>query len=415
LAWLDSALRDWFVETTGWRDAVLPAYDGSSIANLPASVLNGLGISPAGRLLPALDPELLDPSLLDGARTIVLIVLDACGVAARARVSGTLGACTRGAFVQRQLTSVFPSTTAAALTSLQTGVAPGTHGLAGYTLHIPSVNKLINMVTFKPVDSANGPSPVDPGTFLPVPTIYDLVRDADGDAVVVSHREYQRSPLTQIHSGDTPYRGHRTLAEFVHLLREETLRPSDRGRFVFGYWAGLDMLAHAWGPESPVCDTETAILEDVLQREFLEPIAEVARDVAVIVTADHGQATVPEAEALPLHRLVAATGGWRRPPTGERRAVGVSFTNAEQRASVRSRIGASGVVLDVSDAIEQGLYGPGPRHPELGERIGDALLLARGRRSFPFRPPKEGAEVSLGGHGSLTANEMLVPLLVWRF
>lgn len=411
-----SSLPDWFHAASGWRDAVLPSYDGGSIANIAASVLVGLGLPIPDQLLPPLSADVLEPELLAGSDTIVLIVLDAYGSAARQRGMHVLGECGSGRFVEQQITSVFPSTTAAALTSLQVGVAPGTHGLAGYTLHIPSANRLMNMVTFKPVDAANSTAElVDLQTFLPIPTLYDVVRHAGAESVVVSHREYRRSPLTMVHSGETPYRGHRTLAEFVHLLRLEALRPSNVKRFIFGYWAGIDMLAHTWGPDSDVCQTEIALVEHALQHEFLKPLASAANNLAVIVTADHGQVSVPDTDALPLHRLVADTGGWSRLPTGERRAVGVGFSCPAQRQRVQDSVASRGVLLDIDEAISHGLYGPPPLHPELRERIGDALLLARDGASFPFRPLKDGAEPSLGAHGSLSALEMEVPLLVWRF
>jgi len=406
----------WFGEATGWNDAVLPSYDGGSIANIAASVLVGLDIAPAPHLLPPLAPNILDPNMLNGAQTIVIIVLDAYGSAARALGSGALTACQQGVFVEQQITSVFPSTTAAALTSLQTGVAPGRHGMAGYTLHIPSSNKLINMVTFKPVDAANNTSPaVDPQTFLPVPTVYDLIREAGGEAAVVSHREYRRSPLTIVHSGDTRYRGHRTLAEFVHLLRAEVLQPANGKRLIFGYWAGIDMLAHTWGPDSDVCRTEIALVEQTLQREFLDPIARTARDTAVVLTADHGQIGVSEADALPLHRLVSETGGWNRLPTGERRSAGITFKHSEQRVFAEKIVGSRGIIVGLDYVLSHELYGPSPSHPELRARIGDALLVARDGASFPFRPLTDQTSPSLGAHGSLTAQEMQVPLLVWRF
>ena len=411
-----AALRAWFDRATGWTDAVLPAYAGGSIANVAPSLLNALHVPMPAAMLPPLSSDILDRALLDGVRTIVFIVLDAYGSAARTLGSGMLGTTSTGTFIERQITSVFPSTTAAALTSLQTGAAPGTHGLAGYTLFIPAAQRLVNMVTFKPVDAANSATTaVNPRTFLPVPTIYQLADDVGVEAVVVSHREYQRSPLTLVHSGDTRYRGHRTLAEFMHLLREETCRESPTKRLIFGYWAGIDMLAHSYGPRGEATLSEVAMVERALQLDFIDRIAGTVQDVAVVVTADHGQITVPEADAQPMHRLVAENGGFGRPSTGERRSAGLTLSGDDQRAAVRQILQERGVLLDLDNAIQNGLYGPGPQHPELRERIGNSLLLARSGVSFPFRPPKDDAEYSLGAHGALSADEMRVPLLVWRF
>ena len=83
---------------------------------------------------------------------------------------------------------------------------------------------------------------------------------------------------------------------------------------------------------------------------------------------------------------------------------------------LQAAIGEDGVVISTSDAIEAGLYGPRPQHPEMLQRVGDTLLLSTGPASFPYRPARKEAtgEISPGAHGSLTAEEMRVPLIVWR-
>jgi hypothetical protein len=137
--------------------------------------------------------------------------------------------------------------------------------------------------------------------------------------------------------------------------------------------------------------------------------------VVVIVTADHGQIDLDPTQMMPLNALNGAAGGWRHSPTGERRAIGLALTQAEGRAELRSLVGERGIVLPVAEAVQAGLYGPPPVHPELAERIGDTLLLARDRAAFPYRASRDGGELMRGSHGSLTADEMLVPLLAQRF
>jgi hypothetical protein len=394
---------------------VLPAYLGGSIGNIAPSILAAFTgtPNPADGLLPPLLPEALHPAFLQGARVIVLIAIDGMGAGALNR-GNRLGSFGHGYHSRTDVTSVFPSTTAAALTTLQNGVAPGTHGMVGYTLFIQSLGRVVNMVFFKPVDGGSfDPTRLKLRSFVPVPTVFDRLADVGIPSVVVSHREYSRSPLTIVQSGDTPYAGHRTATEFAHLLLRNATLPGRR--LVFGYWAGLDMLEHTYGPDSAVCGAELDLLQQVLLDGFLSPLQDSGEDVAVIITADHGQASVPEDQTVPLAALSTASGGWKRAATGERRSLGLKMSdNAAQRlaAAVEGR----GVVLSVADALKAGLYGPGALHHDVEDRIGNTLLLARDRTSFPFRPPRsDSSEPSLGAHGSLTADEMLVPLLCWRF
>lgn len=394
---------------------MLPSYDGAGIGNIAGTITRAFQCDQSAHpALPALAPTVLDPSGIAGARVIALVVLD--GYGSRMSDNGAVLASRvpGGLVAHSQLTSVFPSTTAAALTSLQTGAAPGDHGVAGYTLHLSEAGRVVNMIQFASIDGRTIPKgTIDPATFLPVPTLYRCLQGCGIESTVVSHLDYARSPLTILHSGDTPYAGHRTVAEFVSMVLRETRRPG--ARFVFGYWAGIDMLAHTYGPHSTDVRLEISLVEDALVRGLLEPLSNAGDDVVVIVTADHGLVETPEELSETLPSLSKAAGKFTRPPTGERRAVGLSTTGESQRLLLERVIGGRAAVCGTADAIAAGLFGPMPTCPALLSRVGDTLVLSRGNHSFPFRPLREPSAMSLGAHGSLTPDEMLVPLLIWRF
>ncbi len=61
------------------------------------------------------------------------------------------------------LDSAFPSTTAASLASLGTGLAPGQHGMVGYDVLDPDQDKVVNML-------GNWDAGVDPPDWQPFPT-----------------------------------------------------------------------------------------------------------------------------------------------------------------------------------------------------------------------------------------------------
>lgn len=411
----EPGLEAWFRSETSWDDAVLPAYGGGSNANIVASVLDGmLG---AGRhqkygLLPPISPDLLPPELIAGARVVILLVLDGLG----ARMLDTaladgaapgLGSAPHSAV----LTSVFPPTTAAALTSLQTGVPPGRHGMAGYTLYLPSGGYVLNMVTWRVLNGPDESAPVpNAARFLPVPNIYNLIGRGGIDTVLVSNMAFRDSALTNVHANGVRYRGHRTLAELAARLVREVERPGKR--FVFGYWDGLDALSHSYGPDSPTVRLELELIDLALRQGLLNPLAALGEDVCLLITADHGHTAIPRKRRRDLSKVRGLPNRLRHRPTGEPRVLGLSLTDPRDRDRIANRFATDAAVLDVQDALQSGLYGPAPHHPELPERIGSTLLLARSDASFSF--PDYNTS-STGGHGSLTPNEMLVPLLGWRF
>lgn len=363
-------------------------------------------------MLPPLSGHALPATLLDDARVVVLVVVDGFSAEALRRDDGLTPAVAPAH--HGILTSVFPSTTAAALTSLQYGMAPGAHGMAGYTIFLPSAGRLVNLVRFKSVDGGSiDPRYLNPRKMVTQPSMYERLRKAGVESVVVSHKDYAGSPLTEIHSGDTPYRGHRTAAEFAAMLRSVSVQPGRR--FVFGYWAGLDMVSHAWGPGSATARLEARLVQQALVEGFLRPLADEGGDVVVILTADHGHATIADERQMPLSELSRLAGSWMSPATGERRAVGLT-PQASGESALREATSGDGAIVTVDEAVAHGLYGPPPHHPELVQRIGRDLLLAKDGASFPYRSANgDGKPFASGAHGSLTAVEMVVPLLVWRF
>ena len=394
----------------------MPAYGGGSIANLPASVMAGFGASSAqGRpLLPPVAGEILPRDLLAGARVVVLIVIDGLGslaleeAAKRGDVPGLMSAG-----IRTRLTSVFPATTAAATTSLQYGVAPGTHGMAGYTLYLRELDDVFNMITWRRAGRHGQEDELpEPEAFLSVPSLFSLLAAAGVDPVIVSNTAFAASPLTRAQASGVRYKRYRTLAEFVHLLVREVRRPGRR--FVFGYWDGYDALGHTWGSNAEIMRVELRLIDQALRDGFFKRLANASNDVAVLVTADHGHVATPRERRIDLKAVPGLLGALRHRPTGEPRQLGLRFVDGQAPGVSRlsAAVGHGALALEMADAIAMGLYGPPTHHRDLRSRTGDALLLARDSAAFSF---PGGTSSSLGGHGSLTAREMHVPLLLWRY
>lgn len=140
--------------------AILPRYDGRSLLNLPASICAMFGASLDG-LAPALDAAVLPPTLLDGVRDVLLLVVDGLG---RWQLDGviddrevpTLAALAARAASGDQrvslatITSVFPSATMPALATLNTAVPPAQHGLIGWTVFLEELGEVVELARWGP-------------------------------------------------------------------------------------------------------------------------------------------------------------------------------------------------------------------------------------------------------------------------
>ena len=216
------------------------------------SVQHGYASGGYSDLLPPVSEEVLARDLLKDARVVVLIVIDGLGsLALRDAVDRGDAPGLSSAMFQSTLTSVFPATTAAATTSLQYGLAPGTHGMAGYTLYLPEIDDVFNMITWRRSGNGRetGEEP-EPETFLSGTHLFSRLNQLGIDTVIVSNAAFATSPLTRAQASGVRYRGYRTLSEFSYRLIREIERPGRR--FVFGYWDGYDALGHTWGSDAEI-------------------------------------------------------------------------------------------------------------------------------------------------------------------
>jgi hypothetical protein len=218
---------------------------------------------------------------------------------------------------------------------------------------------------------------------------------------VVTRAEFSASGFTLAHLDQVRFTGYRTLG----TLTAELVRLTRAGEpFTYAYYEGLDKVSHEYGlgaqydEELRWIDHLVATLLDVLPP-----------GTALVVTADHGQVeTGDDVVELPSDVLthVAMQSGegrfrWLHARGGRATAL---------RESVDAQLGDRAWVRSREEAIAEGWYGPTVT-PAAAARLGDVLLAARGTVAF-HDPNDTGPYVLVGRHGSLTEDEMLVPLLV---
>ena len=116
------------------------------------------------------------------------------------RVPGFQVLAERGRFAP--LTSVFPSTTAAALSSFHTGLPPAGHGIAGYRMYMPDRGYVANMIRLSPeADERFGrmlPNSTDARALLGVPTVHSLLTAAGVSSRCLIHRSLAHSGLSEM-------------------------------------------------------------------------------------------------------------------------------------------------------------------------------------------------------------------------
>ena len=173
--------------------------------------------------------------------------------------------------------------------------------------------------------------------------------------------------------------------------------------FVYAYWDGIDRTAHEYGfgerydDELAACDAMVAAMLDRL-----------APGTALLVTADHGQVEVGE-RMLTLPDEVLALVDRQSGEARFRWLHSYPGSAAELLVASHEVFGESAWVVGVDEVVSSGWFGP-VVSPAARARLGDVALIAR--EPVGFVDPAEVIPIELiCRHGSLTADETLVPLV----
>ena len=357
---------------------VVPDYDGGCLSNVVPALLE-----PA----PAPPPWLPAPAV--HARQVVLLVVDGLGflqLEGRRGLAPTLASMAGGS-----ITTVAPSTTATALSSLVLGCPPGEHGVVGYRINVGG--DVLNVLRWQtPAGDARHAIPPDDIQGRPA---------FRGHAPpVVTRAEFSGTGFTAAHLADVRFHGWRVPSTLVTEVRRLT---SDGERFVYAYYDGIDKVAHEYGLGEHF-DAELVAV-DRLVGDLLGVLPARA---ALVVTSDHGQVQVGDAvvpvhpDVMPYVELLSGEGRFRwlhaRPGAAD-----------DLAAAVRERHGGQAWIRTREEVIAEEWFGPKVSEAA-ASRFGDVVLAAR--QPVAFQDPADTGPYRLQSrHGSLTAEEMLVPLL----
>jgi len=341
----------------------------------------------------------------DATQRAVVMLVDGMGL--RGLQAHSDAAPFLASLASRELTAGFPSTTVTSLASLSTGVPAGQHAMTGYTSYMADVDAPVNWLAWRPVGKGGEDlrDALVPEVVQPEPTMWQQATDAGVAVSIVSSTTYDGSGLTRAVFRGGNYAGSTMSGDAVAMAADL----ADRGHrsLVYAYASELDFVGHVRGPDSDAWSAQLALIDK--QIELLA--ARLPPGTTLYVTADHGM-TAPDdtvdadAEGSPLRQGVKALAGEPR-----MRHVHVQpGAAADVLATWRDLIGERAWVLSADDAIAAGLFGP-VVSPTARERIGDLVVIARGGFAVLQRNREPLFSNLIGHHGSLTDQELLVPLL----
>ncbi|WP_418154397.1 alkaline phosphatase family protein [Actinoalloteichus caeruleus] len=382
-------------------EPLVPGYRAGSLADVVPSLLAGLG-------LPGTSNDLGLPE----ATKICLLLVDGLGwelLRAHPTEAPFLTSLTTG---RAPLAAGFPATTATSIATIGTGVPPGEHGIVGYSLAVGRDDLVLNALGWhrhgdgRPVDLR---SQVVPEEFQPRRTVWERAEEAGVAVHMVAHRDQDGSGLTRAVLRGGRFHGTHALGD---LTSGAVAALQAGGRVLcYAYHGDLDALGHLHGPGSDPWRHQLAHVDQLAAAVA----GRLPADGMLVVTADHGMVSIGEDDRVdldteaPLREGVRMIGGEAR----VRHLHTEPGATADVLAAWRERLGDRAWIVRRDQAVEADWFGPVVAD-HLRPRIGDLVVAARGTLGLTRSRAESRLSGFVGQHGSLTAEEQLVPLLAFR-
>ncbi|MDQ3616675.1 MAG: alkaline phosphatase family protein [Actinomycetota bacterium] len=365
-----------------------PAYQDRSLGDVLPAVAKALGV----------DVDFHDTSLaFPAGRSYVVFLIDGLGYELLRDHAGEapfLHSLLEG---QAPATVGVPSTTATSLTSLGTALAPGHHGVVGYTTRIPGTQRLLNALMWD--------KRVDPRDWQPHRTAFDRLASAGVRTTVVNKRNFAGSGLTVAGQRGAEFIGADRHGErLAAVLAASRMSPS----LTYMYDGDLDWTGHKYGAASAQWVAQLSVIDVAV--EHLR--GTLPRDTRLVVVADHGMVDSPLEDRVDvddrpqLREGVAVLGGEAR----FRHLYCREGAADDVLAAWRGELDGRALVLSREDALARGWFGPVTS--DVRPRLGDVMVACDGTFAVQSTSAFPHEAKLVGLHGSLTSAEMLIPVLV---
>jgi hypothetical protein len=393
-------------------DYVLPDYDGFNIRNIKSLVGKVYGVG-------SLSASALPDDVVDdfrGVEKVFLVVMDGFGynrllthVKQHDGVFQEL--ITKGTL--KPFMSPFPATTATSLTSIFTGLAPSEHGVIGYQMFSQEYGCVVNMLDMKPVYGYSSEVELARDLSRRVNPWMPTLQEHGVRTLIATKSSIMGSGLSRVIHADQDVTPYILESEMLVKCRKTLEQPGPV--FLVLYYSGIDTLEHKYGPHSEEVTSEIQLFEFLLKSFFSKLSDATKRETLMMLTSDHGVCQTEKTVYVKDYSEVA--GRLQLPPVGDSRC-GFLFAKQGEKDNLKNAFEKSieGFRLVASnELIRAGAFGRASDSMLLNPVVGDWAALSKGPNglSYPYYEDDRNRE-QRGGHGGMTAEEVLVPLLSMR-
>lgn len=323
------------------------------------------------------------------------------------------------------ITSLFPSTTAASVTTICSGLTPQEHGLISWHLYLEEIDEIVYTLPFTSLDARNEPDSllkrgVDPKILFNGQSLFDRLLDQQVDSYAIMRRTYANSGFGSVAQAGANVISFSSAPDMLVQLRER-LNEARRPSYFYVYWDEVDHLSHMYGPHSESYLAELNDLSHMLQTELLDKIDRpVAENTVLLVTADHGQVAMKPEETIYLNQWPEVTEALAKSPAGKTiypwgnpRDVFLKVADNRVEAVISflsKKLKGKARVVKSQEEADNGLFGSGKEHSQFRKRIGNVLVLPYEGYTVWYQYPGHEKNTHRGMHGGMSREEMTTVL-----
>ncbi len=327
-----------------------------------------------------------------------------------------------------KLTSQFPSTTSAHVTTLYTGLPVGQHGVYEWFYYEPHVDRMIAPLLFSYAGDADRESLQQAGVagtaILPSGQVSRVLAAQGVRSYLVQPREFFNSTYSAQMGDSARMIPYLTLAEGLATIAQ-TLRNVTGPTWVVGYFGMFDAICHLYGPNAAQSDAEIEAILTLIERWLVRDLLGKFDDTLLMIIADHGQIETDPTRILYLDQTPAFARlrpllrtnqrGEFLAPAGSCRDF---FVHAQEEHLDEAQAVLTGIVREraevrrVDAMIEQGYFGPDGVSVQFQSRVGNLVVLPFAGESVYWLGDGRFKQKYYGHHGGLTPQEMEIPLLL---
>ena len=379
----------------------LPNYKDGSILNLTASIEKALGGKPKYKPLKILPPETLKDST-----NIILLVIDGLGYEFLKKYGKNT---TLKENIKGKITSIFPSSTSAAMTAIYTGQSANEHGISGWFTFLKEINQTIIPLPFiERVNRTLLKKSLKHQDFFKLNPLPNRIK---AKSYIINPKNIANSRFTKAVAGKAKRLSYKNSKDLFKIIKK-AIKSSKKRKYILSYYSEYDTLCHKIGSKSKRTQKNLKNLDKNL-KIFIKSIKNT--NTTIIIIADHGSTDTPKSKVIYVQNHPKLEETLEILLCGEQRFAYCYIKPGKEKQFVnyiKTKLKNSCNLHKSQDLLKKKYFGLFKTHPKIKNRIGNYTLIMKDKYSIYDPPDPKNKSHHISDHGGLSKDEMFVPLIV---